>query len=421
MDHAWGLADQAVVSGTSFLTLFFIARWSGAEQAGLYAIGVSAIVLLTAAMESLVTRPYSLQIYKTPYDRREHAMGAFLLTLALALATMAVASALWVVLEMSGRMETGAQIVGVLAIAMPAILLREFVRRFAFANLMLRDALVVDGAVAILVLSCLVWLGFGGLLSAKTAFVASSVAALLVVAIWLAYRRRIFSYSGPAVRQTARQSWQLGRWLLPNRVALEAHGYVTHWIAFILGGAAATGIYAACLLVLALANPFLGGVFNIMTPKAVRALETGGPAALKSLAYRYAVTIGGAMSIFAVFVGIFGDAVMAFMFPQGEHGGYGTLLTILAVSFVVAPIGLVANVALISIERSRTVTAISLATLACGTIFIALGMLGHGLVGAAIGMVCTETLNAALLWGVLVAMLRETRAGGSSAEAAAQL
>src|SRR2546429_36531 len=43
-NNALALIDQAVVSGTSFLTTILIGRWCGASELGIYALGFSLLV-----------------------------------------------------------------------------------------------------------------------------------------------------------------------------------------------------------------------------------------------------------------------------------------------------------------------------------------------------------------------------------------
>ena len=50
-EHVLSLADQGVVSGASFLSTLLIARWGGASQLGVYALGMSLLLSLLAFQE----------------------------------------------------------------------------------------------------------------------------------------------------------------------------------------------------------------------------------------------------------------------------------------------------------------------------------------------------------------------------------
>jgi O-antigen/teichoic acid export membrane protein len=108
------------------------------------------------------------------------------------------------------------------------------------------------------------------------------------------------------------------------------------------------------------------------------------------------------------------------MFPGGEYAEHGFLLTLLALSFVAGPVGYTANVALTCAEKSREVAAVSTITLAAGVGLIAIGMAGWGLVGAAFGVLATETLNAAILWSMLHCVLRDETGAENAGQPARQ-
>src|SRR5581483_6028917 len=55
--HALALMDQAVVSGTSFLTTVLIGRWCGASELGVYALGFSLLVSWGCVHQSLIALP----------------------------------------------------------------------------------------------------------------------------------------------------------------------------------------------------------------------------------------------------------------------------------------------------------------------------------------------------------------------------
>src|SRR4051794_35506172 len=83
-NHALGWADQAAVSATNFLTLIMLGRFAGASELGAYAVGSSVLALLLAAQESLVTRPYSIQLHRPPGTPAKHAFSALVLSVLLA-------------------------------------------------------------------------------------------------------------------------------------------------------------------------------------------------------------------------------------------------------------------------------------------------------------------------------------------------
>src|SRR5260370_37714340 len=72
------------------------------------------------------------------------------------------------------------------------------------------------------------------------------------------------------------QSSDLVKWHALSKAALLVQGYATYWLSAAVAGAAVTGIYAACMSVISLANPMLLGLYNFLTPRSVLAWKHGG-------------------------------------------------------------------------------------------------------------------------------------------------
>src|SRR5438105_4928947 len=71
--------DQAVVSGTSFLTTILVGRWCGAEELGVYALGFSLVVTWTCVQESLIALPFTVHRHRTLEGTQEEYAGAVLI------------------------------------------------------------------------------------------------------------------------------------------------------------------------------------------------------------------------------------------------------------------------------------------------------------------------------------------------------
>ena len=159
------------------------------------------------------------------------------------------------------------------AMAIPPVLLREFGRRYSFAHLLTSQALIVDAAVTVSLIAILVGLAWAGHLKAFTAVLTLGFACGSCALTWLLFKRRAFDFDRKNAALTIRSSFELGKWLLLSQLALQMQGYATHWITMLAAGAVATGLYSACLSIVALANPFLFGYFNILTPRFVRVFK----------------------------------------------------------------------------------------------------------------------------------------------------
>ena len=145
-NHIAAWADQAVVSGTSFLTLIMIGRWTGPDHLGAYAIAASVLAMLLAVQESLITRPYAIQLDRLPGAPTEHTFSSLVLSILLSAVATCVLSAAALALSAAGAPQSLVEITWALTATTPFVLVREFARRFAFAHLKIFHVLIVDGA-----------------------------------------------------------------------------------------------------------------------------------------------------------------------------------------------------------------------------------------------------------------------------------
>jgi O-antigen/teichoic acid export membrane protein len=298
-----------------------------------------------------------------------------------------------------------------IAAAAPGILLREFGRRYSLANLRMYRAFAVDVLASGLTLSIMLGLGLTGRLTAVTAMLAMGFGASVSGIAWFIRRREAFSFSRESVAQTLRQSWSLGKWLLCSQIAMQMQGYAVNWLCLVLLSAQATGTYAACLSVVALANPFLYGFFNMLTPKSVRTLKNQGAKELRRQVWRDSLLLGGMMSGFTVLIYYFGERLMELLYAGGDFANQGSVLVVLSLASVASAVGAFggpAAIALQSAERGRAIAAMAGLTLATGIAATALLVWNFGLIGAAWGLLVTEVAGAVGRW-VLFMRLGVTR------------
>ena len=92
-------------------------------------------------------------------------------------------------------------------------------------------------------------------MSATSACAALGAGCAFPTVIWLYHARVEFAVRLQQVQMALKQTWALGKWLLIGRITVQVQGYVAYWLAAALGGAAITGVYAACMSIIGFANP----------------------------------------------------------------------------------------------------------------------------------------------------------------------
>ena len=289
----------------------------------------------------------------------------------------------------------------------PFALARQFSRRFAFAHLAFGNALLLDTVVAVIQLATLGWLGASGRVSALSAFGALGAAYAAAAGGWLYCARGEFSVRVRHVRTVLKQSWALGKWLLAGQVAVQVQGNIVYWLALAVAGTTVTGVFAACMSVVAFANPVLGGFGDSFMPRSVLAWKNGGGPALWQEAVRNSALVAAVMTPFSLAILIAGERVMHVLYHGTEYAGHSHTLTVLALATFAGAVGGPASVALATIERARAIVAVStVGASRISVILVWVLMMQWGLAGAACGLLGGNVAGSVGSWAAFFLLLR---------------
>jgi O-antigen/teichoic acid export membrane protein len=292
-----------------------------------------------------------------------------------------------------------------LAGVMPFALIREFGRQYAFARLQIAQALILDIAVAAIQLAALVWLGSSGRMSAATACAALAVACGVTTLGWLYLARADFRIGLGHARATIARSWDLGKWLLAGHMTALVQGYVIYWLSIAITGAAVTGVYAACMSIVAFANPLMIGFHNTSTPRSVLAWKNGGGQSLLRHAVRDTLILGAMMAAFCIVILLAGGHIMRALYHGGEFEEHAHTLMVLALATLAMAIGAPASNALATMERPRAIVAVGLIVTVVTVALVWWLMTEWGLLGAAYGALVGNVVGAIGRWGALLAIV----------------
>jgi O-antigen/teichoic acid export membrane protein len=416
--HGLALADQAIVSAASFFTTVIIGRCTDPSQLGAYAIAISVLASLFTIQGVLITLPYSIQLHRplgTPQEHAGSSLAQTALFTGLVVAGLATAAV--------GMLARGASpelvvMTWALAAVAPFALLREFCRRFSFAHFHLGHALALDSAVSVLQVATLAWLGRTGRMSAVTACAALGLSCAVAALGWFYVARGEFAIRRDQVGRTVKQSWSLGKWLFVNQIMVQVQRYVTHWLSLVIAGAAVTGVYAACLSIVAFANPVTFGLGNMLAPRSALAWKERGGAGLRRQAIGDAVLFAAVLAPFCLLAFFAGDDLMRFLYHGREYEGYGSLVTLLALATLASAVGTPASNALASMERPRAIFCVGAAAALLTVVLVWWWMAEWGLAGAACGLLTGSIVGSAGLWASFITVVPRS---GEAASALAAL
>lgn len=397
------LADQTLVSATSFGIILLLANLADLQQVGAYAICSSIIFMCFAAQEALVTRPYTIQHRRMAAQAGTYAFGALALSLCLAAGAAVLLATAAAVLSVLGVGGDVLPLAWTLAWVTPVAVMREFARRLSFAHLEMHRALLLD----LVVVGCTV-LGLSGIvalqiLSAASVLSVVGISCSLGVLGWFWFSRGSFDLEGRKIRANLDHSWSLGKWLFSAQIAVQVQGYSTHWLTMLLAGPLATGIFAACSSMVAFANPILHGFINFMGPKSAQAFSVGGNRGIRRRALLDAATMAIMMVVFCALLVQFGDAAMGILFPAAAD--YGEVLVVLGFASMAGAVGVPASTALASAGRTRAVAAATAASATLNVVLVWWLLQSWGLIGAATAMLFADTVGSVLRWAAFLLLV----------------
>jgi O-antigen/teichoic acid export membrane protein len=325
----WGLAlfDQAVVSGSRFLITIIIGRAAGPVDLGRYAVAFYLLVLLGCAQEALITTPYAIcapRLRKKSSSALRDATVAMhgLFVAIVAVFCLVTVAALWCIDSQPGLLSMSMA----MAVAAPLSLIWEFARRTMLAHLRVAHATVIDAVAASLQVIALLTLAFFARLDSSSAVAILGLGCALpaLVCLW-----RLLPEHRPAhLALYWRRNWQLGKWIMGSQMMRALSSVIPIWLLAALAGDLAAGVFAACVSIPMISNPFIFAIGNLLMPKAAHAMgRDGAPGVLRLV---LAATAASAAVLVPLGLALFfaGEWILELVYGS-RYAGYGTTLAVL--------------------------------------------------------------------------------------------
>lgn len=387
--------DQAIVSGTSFVSAVIIGRLSSVDAFGTYVLGTSLIMFAQEVQAALVSTPLMIrgpQLDETGF--RKFAGNSIVHSLMIGGFCLVLAALGSLILPLLGRLgpSVGTMLLG-LAVASPAILLREQMRRIFFQKLELAPAMLLDGSVALLQCGGLLYLGSTGHLTAATAYLVVGAATGSMVALsWLRHRSEL-TFDGGGIRSQVRYSWEIGRWVLASAVLWSVGMQFYPWILAAYHGSEAAGIWGACVGVTAVASVPMLGIQNLLGPKIAISLSEDGHSGLANFIRRWEVLFPSLMLLPLLVLVPFGNQLVTLLYGS-PYGGHGWEVVLIAAGLIPAAAAFTYSRGLFALEHARVdfkVNFVPLGFLLSGGILL---VSWFGTIGAAAALLASHTASA---------------------------
>jgi O-antigen/teichoic acid export membrane protein len=296
----WALTDQAVVSGTNFLTNVMLLRFMGIREFGVFVLAWLSVLFVNSLQTALIVVPMMSIGPKQEEKDRPYYYGAVIIQ-ELVLVSICFVLVL-AALKASSNFFPAANLQRLalpLAVSAFAYQAQDFVRRYFFSTRQSRRALSDDALSYLPQLPILFLLHGAGHLNSATALwsmAGTSILGLLPGWLWM----EPLKFRWSVIKAIFHRHWKVSRWLGASAVLQWACGNLFFIAAPIYYGAAAAGVLKASQNLMGVANIWFQGLDNIVPVETARHLHEGGIRSM--LAYTRSILLkwGGLTLLFAV-------------------------------------------------------------------------------------------------------------------------
>lgn len=330
--HLWSLGDQALVSGSNFITGVLLARVMGLEAFGAYVVAQAYLLYANTFQSSLVVSPMMTAIPAETDSRTQHLLvrGFFGYTLlVLGVTLMGVQLLAWLLGQWSEHLGLG-RLALPLALAMIGFQLQDWLRRALYVKTANRavffsDLFAYGGHLAVLG-----WLGGQGQLAPNTALLAmalaffcSALATALSAGIRPGYEeaRLVIQRHWRASRDFL-ATWQL-QWVGSQGVVLLGAGMI---------GQQAAGAIRAAQNLLGPINVAFQWMDNVVPVRAAVHLRDAGRRALIAYLGRIGVVGAFVLGLFAILLLPVDEWLMAMLYGE-EYRPFAILVVFQALYY----------------------------------------------------------------------------------------
>lgn len=403
--ESWALTDQAVVSGTNFLTSVMLARFMGLREFGVFALAWMAVQFVNSLQMAIIVAPMMSIGPKQEKKDRPFYIGAVVFQelvlvffcFALVFAALRIASGFFWQADLH-------HLALPLAVSAFAYQMQDFVRRYFFATRQSRRALADDALSYLPQLPILLLLQRAGHLNSANALWAIAGTSLLgLLPGWLWMERLEFSREW--VEAVSRRHWKVSRWLGASSLLQWTSGNLFVIATPVYYGAAAVGVLRASQNLMGVTHVWFQGLDNVVPAETARRLHEGGVHSM--LAYLRSILLrwGGLTLLFAIVMAAAPGFWLRLLYGPGMVQ-YGYILRFYALLYVFVFVGAPLRAGLQALEFTAPIFWSFLAMTAFAFVFAVPMAKWLGLSGTMLGLLGTQILFQGI---VGVSLLRRSR------------
>jgi O-antigen/teichoic acid export membrane protein len=389
--EAWALADQGIVSGTSFLTNVILARFMGLREFGIFVLAWMSVLFVNSLQTALIVAPMMSIGPKQEEKDRPSYFGA-VVAQELALVSCCFILVLVGLKTFSGFFHHAnlQNLALPLAVAAFAYQMQDFVRRYFFATRQSRFALADDALSYLTQLPILFLLHLYGHLNSATALWAMSGTSIVGLVVgWFWVERIEFHWSW--IKAISIRHWRVSRWIAGSTVLTWTSSNLFLLSAPVYYGAGAAGVLKASQNMMGAANVWFLGLENVVPVETARRLREGGVHAM--LAYtRSILTRWGLLTLCFAGVMAAAPALWLRLIYGPEMVQYAYILRLYALLYLLLFLGGPLRAGLQALEFTVPIFWSYLAMTAFSFAFAIPMAKQLGLSGSMLGLIATQIL-----------------------------
>ena len=354
----WAFADQFIVSGNNFVTMYILARYLDPVSFGVFSLSYTAILMVISFQNALFHRPHNVigaKLDDTEFRSFNSAM-AFLNVLC----AIVIGSVTGLV-GLIGRVFVPgfpSKLLVVMGLSVIPWMTQEFMRRAMYTRIDSKSAFLNDLVAYGLQLILVIALVIRGGITTELAIASIGVSSMVAVALGLAQYRHAFQarLSKRAVVRCWVESWNIGRWLVASSLVRwfgnDGHG----WVVAGMLGTDTFGRYRAAILLLNVLNPIRQTVMNYFPSRVSWAYKSQGTVGLSRWVRRsLAICVLPTLLIIAPMV-LYPDVVLQLAYNSKYAATDAAwILALSAVAQLIGTIRIPLDIGLLAMERSRGV------------------------------------------------------------------
>ena len=323
LDGMYAVADQAAISGCTFIASILLVRWTSVEEFGAYAVSLSIFLIAAGVHNSFVLEPMSIlgavEYRNAPSVYVRAAIGQHLLVTG-AMALLMVCASVPVSLLRSANF--GAALLASAAAA-PLVLLFWLARRVCYVFTNPRSALGASIAYLFATLTFLVLFQSIGMLTAASAILATAVGGAVGTAVVAVGVVRLPCWHNPTTERLNilslfRKQWQYSKWALAITGAAWLCWSAYPLIVTFAGGLRAAGALRAAETLMQPIVQVVASLTLMLAPRVSRKVSTQGTSYLRPYITRASAVAALGTGIYCAAVCVAG-AVLLQIFGAEQH------------------------------------------------------------------------------------------------------